>query len=350
VNQRIKLGLVGAGPVAERYYVPATRAVPEIRPFMVADVDLGRAQRVADLVPFEHATSRIEDLIGNVEIAIVALPNAFHQTVTCQLLEAGIHVLCEKPMARNVAECNLMIESAERGNALLCIAHNRRFRSNVGEARKLLTKGIIGQIKHIEAEEGSTSDWPRSKAYFDPKLAGGGALLDVGIHSVDLIRYLVGDFGELKYKGNETADCVESDCTLQFTLSDGPTGVLTSSRDRNLRQRIVIQGDQGELTIGLWSPLLALSLKSGKAFQQFKQLQLNPVRRASDASFVEQLLSFVKAIRNQTAVPVSGMEGLKAVEVVERAYRTPAVTSATAIPHHAAAPQASKILAANARS
>lgn len=317
---RLKLGLVGAGPVAEKYHVPAIRAVPEFSAWQVADIDLARARHLAELVPFNSATVRTEDLHGNVDAAVIALPNALHQAVACQLLEAGIHVLCEKPMARTVAECRQMIASAKKGHALLCIGHARRLRANVADARRLIEKGLLGRIIHIEAEEGSTSDWPRSRAYFDPQIAGGGALIDVGIHSIDIIRYLAGEFAAVEYAGNQTLSTVESHCELRFTLVNGATGKLVASREQNLRQQIVLQGDEGELTVGLWGQELFLRNKSGKAFQHLKNLQLNPVRRAMDASFVEQLFMFAKAILGTEKLPVTGMEGMRAVEVVEWAY------------------------------
>ena len=71
-------------------------------------------------------------------------------------------------MARNIAECQAMIDAARRGGAQLCIGHNRRFRNNVSLAKRLMEKGILGEVTRIQAEEGSTADWPRSPAYFDP--------------------------------------------------------------------------------------------------------------------------------------------------------------------------------------
>src|SRR5262245_64079303 len=95
---RLKLGLVGAGPVARKFHVPAIRAVPEIVPYLVADLDEARAQEVAALAGFAHVTTRAEDLCGAVDLAILALPNVYHATVACKLLEAGVAVLCEKPL------------------------------------------------------------------------------------------------------------------------------------------------------------------------------------------------------------------------------------------------------------
>jgi len=333
---RLRLGLVGVGPVVERYHMRAVRGVPEVLPVAVVDLDERRAERFATCQDIPFYTTRLEELLGKIDLAIVALPNAAHAPVSCELLGKGIHVLCEKPMARNVPECLLMIEAARQGRTELCIGHNRRFRSNVTLARRLLGKGIIGEIRRIDAEEGSTSDWRRSPAYFDPKQAGGGALIDVGIHLIDLIRWCVGEFSEVEYTGNGTATAVESDAELRFRMANGAQGSLVVSRTRDLEQRIRLTGTEGYLEIGLWSDHLRVRNNKGKAFEQMPHLDAYVSRRPpQDASFVLQLSNLVNAIKGFEPVLVNGQEGMAAVEVVIRAYgqiappvvATPAVLS-----------------------
>ena len=318
--KRLKLGLVGAGPAAERLHVPAIRGVPEVQAWMVADVDMLRARRVQDLCPFEHATNNYEDFCGEVDLAIVGLPNALHEPVACRLLKAGVHVLCEKPQARTVAECRRMIAAAKPAGALLAAGHNRRLKKNVLEARLLLSRGCIGRVTRLHTEEGSRADWPRSKAYFDPALAGGGAMLDVGIHAIDLIRFLVGEFVSVEYSGNGTSAQVESEGHLRFKLAGGAEGEVLASRDRDLRQELVLVGADGELRVGLWEQSLVLQRPRGKAFRHFDSLQLNPVARANDASFVDQLYRFAAAIRGLGKPSTTAEDGLEAVRIVEWGY------------------------------
>ncbi len=318
---RLLLGLVGVGPVVERYHLRAVRGVPEVEPVAVVDINEERACHFALRQGFPFATTRLQDLFGKVDLVILALPNGLHAAVACELLSNGIHVLCEKPMARNVPECQAMIEAARRGGAQLCIGHNRRFRNNVNLAKRLMERGILGEVIRIEAEEGSTADWPRSPAYFDPVQAGGGALIDVGIHSIDLIRWLVGEFRETKYAGNGTTTTVESEAELRFRMANGAEGKLLASRTRDLQQHIRITGSEGYLDIGLWSDNLRMRSNKGKAFQQLPYLDAYVSRRPpQDASFVLQLNNLVNAVRGEEKVLVDGFEGMAAVEVVTRAY------------------------------
>jgi UDP-N-acetylglucosamine 3-dehydrogenase len=340
---RLRLGLVGAGPVAQRYHVRAIRGVPEVHPEIVVDLDESRARQFAARQGFPRYSARLQDMFGSVELAVVALPNGVHASVSCELLANGIHVLCEKPMARTAAECRVMIDAAERGGALLCIGHNRRFRTNAMLAKRLMDKGIVGEVTSIQAEEGSTSDWDRSPVYFDPAQSGGGALIDVGIHSIDLIRWLAGEFEDVKYNGNSTATRVESDAEIQFRLKNGAEGTLVASRTHNLQQRLLIEGTEGFIEVGLWSDHLRIRHNNGKAFQKLPYLNAWVSHRPpQDPSFVLQLTNFVNAIRGAEKLLVDGYEGMANVDVVTRAYGH--ATSTDTAPAVASAPAISKVV------
>jgi predicted dehydrogenase len=321
VSARLRVAVVGAGKVLERYHNPAINGVPEVVRSIVIDADEQRARAAAGRFGFPKWSGDLADAPRHAEMAIVLVPNAWHATTSCKLLEQGVHVLCEKPMARNVDECLSMIDAARRGRAHLCVGHNRRFRHHFWMARGFLRRGLIGELVSVSAEEGSTQDWPRSAAYFDPVQSGGGALMDVGIHAIDLIRWLAGEFEMVEYKGNGSTEQVESEAEVTFRLANGATGKLLASRDRNLRQKITFTGDSGFIEVGLWETSLRIRVAKGKAFQNAPFLDIAvPRRPPQDASFVEQLRRFVLAVRGEGALLVDGNEGMADVEVVCRAY------------------------------
>jgi len=326
VGDRLRLGVVGGGAVLERYHIPAINAVPEAVRSIVIDVDGERAKQVASRYSFPYSSTHLADLVRHADLAIVLVPNGLHAPVSCELLAQGVHVLCEKPMARTVPECLAMIEASRRGNAQLAVGHNRRFQQHIKLAKQLLNKGLIGEIINIQAEEGGASDWPRSAAYFDPAISGGGALLDVGIHSIDLIRWFASEFDQLEYQGNGTDKIVESDAALNFSLANGAKGTLVASRTRNLAQKMILTGTEGFLEVGLWWPSVGIRCTKGKAFQHFHRLAAAvPRRPPADVSFMDQLRNIVSAIRGEDEVLVNGREGMAAVAVVNRAYTGQAV-------------------------
>ena len=266
----------------------------------------------------------MEDLFGNVDLAIVAVPNGAHASASCMLLEQGIHVLCEKPMARNIAECREMIAAAERGRAQLCIGHNRRFRHNVQLLKKLLDKGAIGEVLQVSAEEGSAHDWVRSAAYFDRAQAGGGSLMDVGIHSIDLIRWLVGEFRAVEYKGDERENTVESEAELRFTLAQALRGpcwpaarvICSSGFSLPAAKAIWIWGSGARTCVFTAD---AGKPSSGFLFSKRLCLHCQPPPQA-DPSFVFQLNNLVAAIRQESPLLVDGYQAMASVDVVCRAY------------------------------
>jgi UDP-N-acetylglucosamine 3-dehydrogenase len=321
MSLRLRIGVVGAGKVLERYHVPAIKGVPEVVRSIVVDADAERARRAAERFDFPKWSSDLADVVQHADVAVVLVPNGLHAQVSCELLEQGVHVLCEKPMARNVDECMSMIEAGRRGRALLCVGHNRRFRQHVWMARQFLRRGLIGEVSSILAEEGSTFDWPRSAAYFDPVQSGGGALMDVGIHAIDMIRWLAGEFDRVEYKGDGSATTVESEAEMTFRMTNGATGKLVASRTRNLAQKITVKGSSGFIEVGLWEPSLRIRSEKGKAFQNLSHLDIAvPRRPPQDASFVEQLRNFVLAVRGDGELLVDGAEGMSNVDVVCRAY------------------------------
>jgi predicted dehydrogenase len=216
-----------------------------------------------------------------------------------------------------------MIEATHRSGALLAIGHNRRFKNHCQLAKAWLDQGLIGEITAVEAEEGSASDWQRSPAYFDPVQSGGGSLMDVGIHAIDLIRWLVGEFDQVQFSGDGNASRVESEAEMRFRLRNGATGRLVSSRSRELAQRLAISGTDGFLLASLWGDELRVRTNRGKPFRHFPHLDASVSRRPpADSSFVDQLYNLVQAIRGQAPLLVNGAEGMAAVDVVCRAYRT----------------------------
>ena len=128
----------------------------------------------------------------DIDAAVVATPNALHAPQAIALLEAGRHVLVEKPMATTVAECNAMIEAAQRGGASLMVAHCWRFHPDVQAMRERIASGELGEIVKTRGY-GVHAGWGPSGWFADKALAGGGALPDMGVHAIDTVRYLLGD-------------------------------------------------------------------------------------------------------------------------------------------------------------
>jgi predicted dehydrogenase len=127
-----------------------------------------------------------------VDAAIVGTPNALHAPQSIALLRAGKPVLVEKPMATSVAACDAMIEASRAAGAPLMVAHCWRFRADVIAVRDRVAAGELGEVVKTRGY-GVHANWGPSGWFTDPELAGGGALVDMGVHAIDTARFLLGD-------------------------------------------------------------------------------------------------------------------------------------------------------------
>ena len=167
----------------------------------------------------------------DVEAAIVATPNYLHAPQAIALLEAGKHVLVEKPMAVSVAECDAMIAAAHRGGARLMVAHCWRFHPDVLAVRNRVAAGEFGEIVKTRGY-GVHAGWGPSGWFAEKELAGGGALVDMGVHAIDTARFLLGDPEPARVCATlgtryGTYD-VDDDGILLITWSQGTNSIVES--------------------------------------------------------------------------------------------------------------------------
>ncbi len=167
----------------------------------------------------------------DVEAAIVATPNYLHAPQAIALLEAGKHVLVEKPMAVSVAECDAMIAAAQRGGARLMVAHCWRFHPDVLAVRNRVAAGEFGEIVKTRGY-GVHAGWGPSGWFAEKQFAGGGALVDMGVHAIDTARFLLGDPEPARVCATlgtryGTYD-VDDDGILLITWSQGTNSIVES--------------------------------------------------------------------------------------------------------------------------
>jgi predicted dehydrogenase len=141
-----------------------------------------------------RTTTRWEDLAEDPEVdaVVIGTPNALHAPQAVAFLRAGKHVLVEKPMATSVAQADEMIAAARTSGAFLMVAHCWRFHEDVRSMRDRIAAGELGEVVKTHGY-GVHAGWGPSGWFTDPALAGGGALLDMGVHAIDTARFLLGD-------------------------------------------------------------------------------------------------------------------------------------------------------------
>lgn len=247
----IKVGIIGCGRITQRRHAPELAAHPNVELAAYYNRSRSRAEALAKQYGGK-VYDTIDELLLDPEIdaVCVCIANNAHAEVSMKALNAGKHVLVEKPMATTVEECEAMLEAAERNGRFLMVAQNQRFNTGHIRAKELIEQGMIGKPLTFKTTfcHGGPEHWLQAGQgehvdtskiwFFDKSVASMGAMADLGIHKADLIQYLLGqDIAEVTAKimtldkrdaaGNLIQ--VEDNAICILKMDNGVVGTLTVS-------------------------------------------------------------------------------------------------------------------------
>lgn len=316
----MRVGLVGCGAVAERYHLPALMTSPAIEIVACVDPAIDRARLIARQAGARHVWAHHLELPGHIDAAVLAVPNDAHAPVAIDLLNAGVHVLVEKPMARTVAECDRMIAAAASTGAVLAVGHDFRHFPIAQFARTYLASGSLGEVRRVDLQQSAGTRWPARTAGVLTTRAGGGTLLSFGVHALDLLLWWFGDLRVVRYT-DDAAGGVEAECACDLELAGGAPVHAAISRRRALRDTFIVECHGGTIEIGIHEPaILRLALPSapvcvgGIPDLEFERAPLRTV-------FARQVADFIAAIEGHHPPLVGGAEGRRVVALVETCYQ-----------------------------
>lgn len=190
---KLEIGIVGVGGIATGRHIPAFQQLSSVDLVAVNDVNVEQAKIVAEQFSIPNVFEKLEDMLLEIDALVICTPNKFHAPIAIQALEAGVHVLCEKPMALSTAECESMIKAAEQSGKVLLIAYHYRFMKESLAAKKLIDQDEIGDPLVIRINMMRRRKVPGWGVFTNMDLQGGGALIDYGCHMLDLAMWLVGN-------------------------------------------------------------------------------------------------------------------------------------------------------------
>jgi len=188
----LRLALLGSGWVADVHHQAALAAGLDV--VAVAAHDAARTAAFAAAHGIARSSTDWHSLCdsADVDAVVVATPNSLHTQQVLAALSLGKHVLVEKPMAIDVADAEAMVAAAEAADRVLCVGHMWRYRDEVLALRRRLVDGQLGRVVRTRGF-GVHAGWGPGGWFTDAALAGGGALIDMGIHAIDTVRFLLGD-------------------------------------------------------------------------------------------------------------------------------------------------------------
>lgn len=325
--KKLRVGVIGCGSIAGHRHLPEYAANPNVELVAVCDNNAERALEIGEKYGVPSYTSFVE-LLRNAEVDAVSVctPNYLHAPISNAALLAGVHVLCEKPMATSEEEAKSMIETAKNSGKKLMIAHNQRFVASHQKARQLIQSGEVGKIYSFRTAfgHGGPEGWSvegKEGWFFQKDKAFVGAMGDLGVHKTDLLRYILGEeivevgaFVETSAKEFATVDDTAV-CVLK--TESGIIGTLAASWSYVSKEdnSTIIYGENAILRLeDDPTNSLVVQYKNGDVVNyQLGKIQSNDEGGQSSSHVIDL---FVDAVLNDREVAVSGEEGMKSLGVI----------------------------------
>jgi predicted dehydrogenase len=327
----LKVALVGCGAVTKLYYSPALQELERLGDVQVAalyDPSLASVASTQQAFPAAAAVREFDELDRlSLDLAIVASPPQYHASQTIQLLQAGMAVLCEKPMALSVAEGESMVAAASDSQRLLAIGLIRRFFPSAQTIHHILSQGILGDVKSISCSEGRVFKWPvQSASYFRQN----GVLRDIGVHILDLLLWWWGEPEEIVY-ADDAMGGAELNCRIQLKFPQGFAGEVRLSREFHLSNSCTIQCKDGtirwdldetnQLQIGLRNSNYYMESQLRDTIHMVNGITApGPVAADFHQCFVDQLHNVIAAIGGTESLRIPGEAGIASLAAIENCY------------------------------
>jgi UDP-N-acetylglucosamine 3-dehydrogenase len=269
--KKIRIGIVGAGEMADRLHLPWIKAIKNCEPRAICRRNLGKAGAIAEKHGVPMIFSDYKEMIksASVDAVIISSPNNLHSEMALYAMKNKKHVLVEKPMALTIKDLGLMIKAARKNKVILMAEHPLRFDPYIEKMRELVAAGRIGRVLGIRGRHSHSGPeyWSKTAKWYMDEKSGGGALHDLGIHIYDTARHIIN-------KEAVRVSCVEKtikkkarvndNAVFTVEFKDGGMGVFEASWTGYPPEfTLSIYGDRGSifythgnhsLKLELWDP------------------------------------------------------------------------------------------------
>lgn len=315
-----RIAMIGCGLIAERYHLPGLAGIPGVLENVVlVDRNAERLQLMSDKFGVRQQATDVDAVIGEIDGAIVAAPPALHHPICMKLLSRDIPVLCEKPLAETSAEAREMVDLARDRGVALAVNHTRRLLPAYVEVKRLLAAGAIGELVQIRWHEGFLFDWPAASA-FHFRSGARGALMDTGIHSLDLICWWLGKRPSVVSSLNDSFGGPEAMAEVRL-LSDHCQIELKLSWLGRLANCYEIIGSRGTISgeLDYWDLVTVTH-----ASKRRKSRRLRHTERDYNDFGATIIANFVDAVEGRAEILVPASAVVTALDVMDECYMSAA--------------------------
>ncbi len=348
---KLRVGLIGAGTIAFSAHLPAIRRLrDEVELVAIADIRVENAERAAREFGAEAHYADYHELLarGNLDFVDICTPEFLHAEQTEAAAAAGLHVFCEKPMAASVAEADRMIDACNRAGVKLMIGHSRRFTGRYQQIRAAIDRGDLGEVRYVRENERrpramydglrlGTGYWTpdEGKPWLTMAAYSQGAALTNAVHETDLARWFVGRapvsvFAEARITepGAEVPDMISYTVTFEGGAIAAAEVVNQLPRGFPYFHMMEVLGTNGR--IRATDPLMApFTVADDRGLSQ--PLNFGTLLHV-DSAYATELAGFVRAIREDGAVPMPAEQARGAIELSVAAVRSSQTGAPVSLP------------------
>lgn len=348
--RKVRIGIIGCGGIAIGKHLPSLSKLNNVELVAFCDIEVAKAEKarqeygVQEAVVYADYKKLLKE--ASIEVVHVLTPNASHSEISVAAMEAGKHVMCEKPMAINSEEAKLMVEAANRTGKKLTIGYNNRFRQDSQHLKLLCDQGDLGDIYFAKAHAIRRRAVPTWGVFLDEEKQGGGPLIDIGTHALDLTLWMMDNYkpkvvlGATYHNLSQTknaANAFGSWDPEKFTVEDSAFGFVTMENGAT----IILESswalntlDVDEAKCSLSGTRAGADMKDGlringeelsKLYTKHVELDGSGVaffngQSESDADLEARL--WIEAIVNDTEPLVKPEQALVVTQILEAIYKS----------------------------
>ena len=350
----LKVGIIGCGGIANGKHMPSISHFKNVEMVAFCDIIIERAEKAAEEYGAKGAKvyKDYKELLANkaVEAVYVLTPNREHSVMSIDALESGKHVLCEKPMAKTSKEARAMVEAAKKSGKLLTIGYQGRYRQSSQYIKGMVSRGELGEIYFAKAHAIRRRAVPTWGVFLDEDAQGGGPLIDIGTHALDLTLWTMNNYkpksvmGNVYHKlnangksGNAFGDWDPKEFTVEdsafgfITMEDGATIILESSWALNTRDNrescTTLCGTKAgvDMSAPYGDRIYINGDEHGKLYVKEPDLSVGSVPFYEGESTIPEVVEqsvFINAILNNAPLTVLPEQACVVTEILEAIYES----------------------------
>lgn len=329
MRKPLRVGVIGCGWFAQAVHLPILRRLPEVELIALAEPDPDRRQEARRCVPAALVCADYRDLLKmrDLDAVIVSVPTALHAEVAIAAMQLGKHVYLEKPIATSLSEANKIVSVWKQAGVVGMVGFNYRFNALHQAARMQIQAGKLGPL--VGAQSVFSTPTRSVPTWKQTRSTGGGVLLELASHHIDLVRFLFQQNVRMVYADIQSR-CTEHDtATLHLRLADGLQVQSYFSLSAVDEDRFEIYGQGGKLTVDRYRSLDVEIMDAGETCSRLRRVtrRLRSLRNVPylfkklrspwhEPSYREALTRFVSAVQGEAAAVPDLQDGYRSLEII----------------------------------